>query len=193
MSLDDVYEIYDSTERKWLVDNCPAIRILIQKEKSTDDKLSPVEQPDDYPECSGDPTSCPENEGYGCCKPVYKGRDHTLHLTQKAKEYLAEVPATEQPDELAHDEQWLARIEEVSKMDCWHSVLVGSDIRKLCGMIRRGQAATPEATQPQEKSEDCRQAYEAWEELYWSDKKKYPSSWDAWQEAWSWPLKKRGG
>lgn len=21
-----------------------------------------------YPECSGDPTSCPENEGYGCCK-----------------------------------------------------------------------------------------------------------------------------
>lgn len=23
----------------------------------------------DYPECSGDPASCPENEGYGCCKP----------------------------------------------------------------------------------------------------------------------------
>ena len=22
-----------------------------------------------YPECSGDPTSCPENEGYGCCQP----------------------------------------------------------------------------------------------------------------------------
>jgi hypothetical protein len=21
-----------------------------------------------YPECSGDPTSCPENEGYGCCR-----------------------------------------------------------------------------------------------------------------------------
>lgn len=21
----------------------------------------------DYPECSGDPSSCPENEGYGCC------------------------------------------------------------------------------------------------------------------------------
>jgi hypothetical protein len=23
----------------------------------------------DYPECSGEPSSCPENEGYGCCKP----------------------------------------------------------------------------------------------------------------------------
>jgi hypothetical protein len=23
----------------------------------------------EYPECSGDPASCPENEGYGCCKP----------------------------------------------------------------------------------------------------------------------------
>lgn len=23
----------------------------------------------DYPECSGDPASCPENEGHGCCKP----------------------------------------------------------------------------------------------------------------------------
>lgn len=23
----------------------------------------------DYPECSGDPADCPENEGYGCCKP----------------------------------------------------------------------------------------------------------------------------
>lgn len=21
-----------------------------------------------YPECSGDPASCPENEGYGCCQ-----------------------------------------------------------------------------------------------------------------------------
>lgn len=31
----------------------------------------PVESPpaSDYPECSGDPASCPENEGYGCCKP----------------------------------------------------------------------------------------------------------------------------
>lgn len=25
--------------------------------------------PEGYPECSGDPASCPENEGYGCCKP----------------------------------------------------------------------------------------------------------------------------
>lgn len=23
----------------------------------------------EYPECSGDPACCPENEGYGCCKP----------------------------------------------------------------------------------------------------------------------------
>jgi|SRR6185312_13678459 len=25
--------------------------------------------PQDFPGCSGDPASCPENEGYGCCKP----------------------------------------------------------------------------------------------------------------------------
>ena len=29
----------------------------------------PVMDATDYPECSGDPLSCPENEGYGCCKP----------------------------------------------------------------------------------------------------------------------------
>jgi len=23
----------------------------------------------EYPECSGDPASCPENEGRGCCQP----------------------------------------------------------------------------------------------------------------------------
>jgi hypothetical protein len=31
-----------------------------------------IEEPEssaDHPECSGDPASCPENEGYGCCKP----------------------------------------------------------------------------------------------------------------------------
>lgn len=26
-------------------------------------------RPADYPECSGDPASCPENEGHGCCTP----------------------------------------------------------------------------------------------------------------------------
>lgn len=26
-----------------------------------------------YPECSGNPASCPENEGYGCCKPNPRG------------------------------------------------------------------------------------------------------------------------
>jgi hypothetical protein len=30
---------------------------------------APIEEPADFPECSGDPASCPENEGYGCCKP----------------------------------------------------------------------------------------------------------------------------
>ena len=25
-------------------------------------------QPAEYPECSGDPRSCPENEGFGCCQ-----------------------------------------------------------------------------------------------------------------------------
>lgn len=25
--------------------------------------------PQGFPECSGNPASCPENEGYGCCKP----------------------------------------------------------------------------------------------------------------------------
>lgn len=26
-------------------------------------------KPKEYSQCSGDPSSCPENEGYGCCKP----------------------------------------------------------------------------------------------------------------------------
>jgi hypothetical protein len=28
-----------------------------------------MEAREEYPECSGDPASCPENEGFGCCKP----------------------------------------------------------------------------------------------------------------------------
>lgn len=31
--------------------------------------------PSDYPECSGEPENCPENEGYGCCKPNPKPSD----------------------------------------------------------------------------------------------------------------------
>lgn len=30
---------------------------------------APAASGGDYPECSGDPASCPENEGHGCCKP----------------------------------------------------------------------------------------------------------------------------
>lgn len=30
-----------------------------------------------FPQCSGDPASCPENEGHGCCKPnPSKGKDN---------------------------------------------------------------------------------------------------------------------
>ena len=31
--------------------------------------IVPAHTQSDYPGCSGDPASCPENEGYGCCKP----------------------------------------------------------------------------------------------------------------------------
>lgn len=30
---------------------------------------APAASGGEYPECSGDPASCPENEGHGCCKP----------------------------------------------------------------------------------------------------------------------------
>ncbi len=30
---------------------------------------APAASGGEYPECSGDPVSCPENEGHGCCKP----------------------------------------------------------------------------------------------------------------------------
>jgi hypothetical protein len=30
---------------------------------------APAASGGEYPECSGNPASCPENEGYGCCKP----------------------------------------------------------------------------------------------------------------------------
>lgn len=32
-------------------------------------KTPTVNMPESRMECSGDPTSCPENEGYGCCQP----------------------------------------------------------------------------------------------------------------------------
>lgn len=35
-----------------------------------------------------------------------------------------------------------------------------------------------------EQPDDCRAAFEAWEELFWLDSKKYPSAWQAWEAAW---------
>lgn len=32
------------------------------------ERIEADERTADYPECSGDPASCPENEGFGCCK-----------------------------------------------------------------------------------------------------------------------------
>ena len=45
----------------------------VQREYEADDVVGEVgcdtvrPKDPDYPECSGDPSCCPENEGYGCC------------------------------------------------------------------------------------------------------------------------------
>ncbi len=41
MPIDDIYEIYDSAERKWLVDNYDAVRVLMRQPAAT------KEQPDE--------------------------------------------------------------------------------------------------------------------------------------------------
>ena len=39
-------------------------------------------QPVGYPECSGDPASCPENEGFGCCQETPQPQPQRVPLTQ---------------------------------------------------------------------------------------------------------------
>ncbi len=42
-----------------------------------------------WPECSGDPASCPENEGYGCCKPKAQAGEDTERWREVARRYDA--------------------------------------------------------------------------------------------------------
>lgn len=69
---------------------------------------------DEYPECSGDPASCPENEGHGCCKPNPKcscpSGDGSLDwpckthpapaapVSERARELLAQQYDADDPD-----------------------------------------------------------------------------------------------
>lgn len=47
---------------------------------------------DEYPACSGDAGSCPENEGYGCCKPnPQPSPPDAVQLEKRALELLAEA------------------------------------------------------------------------------------------------------
>lgn len=38
----------------------------------------------EYPECSGDPRDCPENEGHGCCKPAQAAEGGTPSINVRA-------------------------------------------------------------------------------------------------------------
>ena len=53
--------------------------------------LAATAQPEDYPECSGEPNSCPENEGYGCCKKDSAQRDHAPASPSLEVEALADA------------------------------------------------------------------------------------------------------
>lgn len=45
--------------------------------------------PKDYLECSGNPDCCPENEGYGCCKPSPPLTDERkLELVSEARSLI---------------------------------------------------------------------------------------------------------
>jgi hypothetical protein len=53
-------------------DTMPRRRMIDDAQKALDAAkaaLSANAEPPEWPECSGDPACCPENEGYGCCKP----------------------------------------------------------------------------------------------------------------------------
>lgn len=50
----------------------------------------------DYPECSGNPASCPENEGYGCCKPnPVAGHIQDLNSSPEHHQKMAEIDCKE--------------------------------------------------------------------------------------------------
>jgi len=66
----------------------------------------PAEQPrGEYPECSGDPSSCPENEGYGCCgaqpKPEQAVGDGVDEVAKKAMALDFLMAAGHVPEDLA--------------------------------------------------------------------------------------------
>src|SRR3982751_3340651 len=65
-----------------------------------------------------------------------------IHLWQILDGYRHLIATkTEQPVQVAHDEQWLVYMEKCARLDDWHMSIVGSDIRQLISLIRAYQAA----------------------------------------------------
>lgn len=57
---------------------------------------------DAYPECSGDPKSCPENEGYGCCMPNPKEIRDIILAAVKSIQSNVEYPESKRIDAIAN-------------------------------------------------------------------------------------------
>lgn len=76
MGIERLNELSDAAIAKAFrehAENCvtPATRWIEDRARDYDAMLAaaPAASGGEYPGCSGDPASCPENEGHGCCKP----------------------------------------------------------------------------------------------------------------------------
>ena len=80
----------------------------------------------DWPECSGDPASCPENNGYGCGKPnpqpvkacgwtiLYDTREEMIHpMRVTFHEGVTEELARSYAEEQRQGQAWLVGIADV--------------------------------------------------------------------------------
>lgn len=65
---DPAYE-YACRLFKTLAPQCEPLPNTLGVLTQLDNYIAGLHEQRAYPECSGNPSSCPENEGYGCCKP----------------------------------------------------------------------------------------------------------------------------
>lgn len=78
--------------------------------------------PADWPECSGNPGSCPENEGYGCCKPNSEAvEDQPPHGFIKVRDAIRGVVAVSKvfPGDIIAEEYETRPAAAIARAEAW--------------------------------------------------------------------------
>lgn len=92
----------------------------------------------EWPECSGDPMCCPENEGFGCCKAAGNTMRECDHENGYCR--LNSTPAPQRVPAAEYDRELVARMLEAARNGSLHKFSVES-VERQCALLRAADNA----------------------------------------------------